>query len=64
MPVSGVKVGDLGPKMGYNSVDNGWLSFDQLRIPRTGLLSRFGEVNKKGEFTAKGDPKMLFNAMV
>jgi acyl-CoA oxidase len=50
--------------MGYNSVDNGWLSFENLRIPRTNLLSRFGEVNKKGEFTAKGDPKMLFNAMV
>jgi acyl-CoA oxidase len=35
MPVKGVKVGDLGPKLGYNAVDNGWLSFDKVRIPRT-----------------------------
>jgi acyl-CoA oxidase len=27
-PLPGIKVGDLGTKMGYNFVDNGWLSFD------------------------------------
>ena len=34
----GVKAGDLGPKIGYNSKDNGWASFDQVRIPRTNML--------------------------
>ena len=34
----GVKAGDLGPKIGYNSKDNGWCSFDQVRIPRTNML--------------------------
>jgi len=28
MPLRGVKVGDLGPKLGYQSKDNGWLMFD------------------------------------
>ena len=34
----GVKAGDLGPKIGYQSKDNGWASFDQVRIPRTNML--------------------------
>jgi len=28
MPLKGINVGDIGMKLGYNSVDNGWLSFD------------------------------------
>ena len=35
MPMRGIKCGDIGPKLGYNSKDNGWLSFDQVRIPRS-----------------------------
>lgn len=27
-PVKGIRVGDIGPKLGYNSKDNGWLMFD------------------------------------
>lgn len=25
VPFRGVKVGDIGPKFGYNTVDNGWM---------------------------------------
>ena len=28
MPMPGCKQGDMGPKFGYNSKNNGWLSFD------------------------------------
>ena len=31
-PLPGVTVGDIGAKMGYNGVDNGFLSFDHVRI--------------------------------
>jgi len=37
----GIKSGDMGPKMGYNSKDNGWLTFDHVRIPRDQLLQKF-----------------------
>ena len=30
----GVKTGDMGPKLGYRGKDNGWATFDQVRIPR------------------------------
>jgi acyl-CoA oxidase len=30
----GVSTGDMGPKLGYNGKDNGWLTFDKVRVPR------------------------------
>jgi alkylation response protein AidB-like acyl-CoA dehydrogenase len=38
LPYPGVEVGDIGTKMGYNSVDNGYLKFDKYRVPRDSLL--------------------------
>lgn len=64
MPMPGIEVGDLGTKLGYNTVDNGYLSFNQVRIPRTDMLSRFIEVDKEGSFSIKGDPRMLYQTMV
>ena len=34
----GIKCGDMGPKLGYGSKDNGWLTFDNVKIPRDNLL--------------------------
>lgn len=62
--LAGITCGDLGPKMGYGAVDNGYLSFDQFRIPRTNMMMRFCSVNKAGEFELKGDPRVLYNIMV
>jgi acyl-CoA oxidase len=30
----GVECGDMGPKLGYHSKDNGWLIMKNVRIPR------------------------------
>lgn len=32
LPLPGIEVGDIGPKFGFNGVDNGFLSFDHFRI--------------------------------
>ena len=32
LPLPGITVGDIGPKFGYNGVDNGFLKFDHVRI--------------------------------
>lgn len=63
MPMPGITVGDLGTKLGYNGENNGYMSFDNVRIPRADMLSRISHVNKKGEFQVKGDPRMLYNIM-
>ena len=64
MPFPGVKVGDLGEKLGYSSVDNGYLSFEHYRIPRKNMLSRFMSIDKHGEFKMKENPKVIYQIMV
>ena len=44
-PLPGVEVGDIGTKLGYNSMDNGYLLFTNVRIPRENLLSRLAYVD-------------------
>jgi len=56
----GVEAGDVGEKLGYATMDNGYLSFDKVRIPRTNLLSRFVEIDKEGNFSLNGDPRMVY----
>ncbi|GIL89582.1 hypothetical protein Vretifemale_17414 [Volvox reticuliferus] len=48
----GVRVEDMGHKMGCNGVDNGKLWFDQVRVPRTALLDAFSSVSAEGVFTS------------
>jgi len=56
----GVKVGDLGPKQGYDSKDNGWMMMDNIRVPRTNMLCRFAYVDKDGTFEIRGNPKAIY----
>lgn len=39
LPLKGLEIGDLGPKFGYDSKDNGFIVFTHYRIPRTNLVS-------------------------
>ena len=45
-PLSGIEVGDIGPKYGFNNKDNGYLKFDNIRIPRRNLLMKYVKVDK------------------
>ncbi|KAF2071439.1 hypothetical protein CYY_007247 [Polysphondylium violaceum] len=55
-PTTGVKIGDCGHKMALNGVDNGRLMFNNVRIPRESLLSRYGGVNKAGIYSSPINP--------
>ncbi|BDA40509.1 Peroxisomal acyl-coenzyme A oxidase 1 [Coccomyxa sp. Obi] len=50
LPLPGIKVGDIGPKFGYNGVDNGFLSFNHVRVPLDNMLMRFSKVTAEGEY--------------
>lgn len=52
-PERGVRIEDCGEKMGLNGVDNGRLWFDELTIPRSALLDRFGQVSPSGEYESR-----------
>lgn len=46
-PLPGVTVGDIGMKFGngaYNTMDNGVLRFDHVRIPRNQMLMRYYQI--------------------
>jgi acyl-CoA oxidase len=47
----GVTIEDCGLKAGLNGVDNGRLSFDNVRIPRDSLLNRYADVSADGSYT-------------
>lgn len=47
----GVKTGDLGPKLGFKSKDNGWCTFNKVRIPRDQMLQKFVSVDREGTFS-------------
>ena len=48
----GVTTGDHGPKGGLPGVDNGTIIFDHVRIPKSNLLNRFGDVKEDGTYTS------------
>ncbi|GAB4821263.1 hypothetical protein N2152v2_008309 [Parachlorella kessleri] len=51
-PCRGVRIEDMGHKMGCNGVDNGKLWFDHVRVPRSALLDAFSQVGPDGSFTS------------
>ncbi|KAJ1679716.1 hypothetical protein EV182_001475 [Spiromyces aspiralis] len=65
-PLPGVLVGDLGPKFGFNTMDNGYVLFDHVRVPRFNLLQRFITVLRDGTVSRPPnvDPKVTYGTMV
>lgn len=46
MPLPGIKVGDIGPRMGFSTANNGFLGFDRHRIPRENMMMKNAQVLK------------------
>ena len=63
MPERGVKLGDMGPKMGMPSKNNSYAQFDQVRIPRENMCAKFVSVDRNGTFRQKGDMRSLYATM-
>jgi acyl-CoA oxidase len=49
----GVVTGDLGPKIGYNNMDNGFARFDKVIVPRRNMAMRFATVDKNGKYSKR-----------
>ena len=60
----GVKTGDIGPKFGYHSKDNGWMTMADVRVPRANLLQRYINVTKEGDFSIEGDLRVIYAVML
>ena len=62
--LSGLEVGDIGPKLGYQSKDNGFLRFHEFKAPKEALLSRFYKVDHEGNIKTVGNPKIIYASML
>jgi len=52
----GVTVGDIGPKLGFNNMDNGYLQLESVRIPRKNMAARFAHVDPStGAYVSTAD---------
>ena len=61
----GVGSEDDGVKGGLNGIDNGMLHFTNVRIPRTNLLNRYGDVAPDGTYSSSIDsPGRRFFTMI
>lgn len=60
----GIKTGNLGPKFGYHSKDNGWMTLNHVRIPRSQLMQRITMVDREGSFSLNSDPRVLYSTML
>lgn len=48
------RCGDIGPKIGFNTMDNGFLILDRVRIPRSNMAMRHQQVDRNGVYTSTG----------
>ncbi|XP_072176092.1 peroxisomal acyl-coenzyme A oxidase 1-like [Diadema setosum] len=64
LPHPGVELGDIGPKFGYGNIDNGFLRFNQYRIPRENMCMRYSKVLPDGRYVPPPHAKVSYGSMV
>jgi len=63
-PLEGVHVGDIGPKFGYNTMDNGFLLFNNVKIPHISMLARFSSVDAKtNKYVRPSSPTLVYGTL-
>lgn len=52
LPLPGITVGDCGKKAGLDGIDNGFILFDNVRIPKANFLNKLSDVTEEGKFVS------------
>lgn len=60
----GVSVGDIGAKMGRDGIDNGWIQFSSVRIPRFFMLQKFCKVSREGDVVLPPLEQLSYSALL
>ncbi|XP_026577428.1 peroxisomal acyl-coenzyme A oxidase 2 [Pseudonaja textilis] len=63
-PSQGITLGDIGPKMGFENVDNGFLILKNVRVPRENMLAKFSQVLPDGQYKKQGSEKINYLTMI
>ncbi|KAF4046355.1 Acyl-CoA oxidase domain-containing protein [Phytophthora infestans] len=62
-PLPGIELGDIGPKVRFKSLDNGYAVFRNVRIPRRNMLMKYAKVRKDGTFIKPKNSKLVYLTM-
>lgn len=60
----GVAIGDIGEKMGRDGIDNGWIQFSGVKIPREYMLSKFTKVDREGNVEEPPLEQLAYGALL
>lgn len=63
-PMRGITIGEIGNKVGMNSVNNGFLAFDNVRIPLKNMLMKNAKVMENGEFVKPQSSVLTYGTMM
>ncbi|KAE9027800.1 Peroxisomal acyl-coenzyme A oxidase 1 [Phytophthora rubi] len=63
-PLPGIEVGDIGPKVGFQPIDNGYCAFHKVRVPRENMMMRYAKVLPDGTFVKPKSDKLVYLTMV
>lgn len=64
VPMPGIKIGEIGTKLGMNATNNGYLGFDHVRIPRNQMLMKNNKVLKDGTYVKSPSSKLTYGTMM
>jgi acyl-CoA oxidase len=63
-PLEGVVIGDIGPKYGYTSMDNGYMLFNNFRVPHSALLAKYSGVDEaSGAYKKPDNPATVYGSL-
>lgn len=63
-PLPGISIADIGPKMGYQGIDNGTMLFNNVRVPHNSMLARYSKVDKAtGKYIKPPNAKLTYGTM-
>eukprot|EP00013_Stygamoeba_regulata_P023642 CAMPEP_0177643802 /NCGR_PEP_ID=MMETSP0447-20121125/8342_1 /TAXON_ID=0 /ORGANISM="Stygamoeba regulata, Strain BSH-02190019" /LENGTH=702 /DNA_ID=CAMNT_0019146107 /DNA_START=165 /DNA_END=2273 /DNA_ORIENTATION=+ len=60
----GIEIGDCGLKMGRQGVDNGWIKFHNVAVPRDNMLMRWAKVSPTGEYSKPPKAQLSYGALI
>ncbi|EGV61818.1 fatty-acyl coenzyme A oxidase [Yamadazyma tenuis] len=60
----GVTVGDIGSKMGREGIDNGWIQFSNVKIPRFFMLQKYAKVDSNGNVEQAALNQLSYSALL
>ncbi|KAK5400795.1 hypothetical protein LTR06_011255 [Exophiala xenobiotica] len=63
-PLNNIHVGDIGPKFGFNTMDNGFLLLNQVEIPHQNMLARFSRVDvETNKYVRPSNPSLVYGTL-